>query len=68
MQVYVETIFNTLLALLVLLIITRIMGRRSIAQLTYFDYVIGITIGSIASSMATSKVDVQTFAYRCLYI
>lgn len=59
MQGDLETILNTSIALLVLLIATRIMGRRSIAQLTYFDYVIGITIGSIASSMAISKVDIH---------
>jgi uncharacterized membrane protein YcaP (DUF421 family) len=28
------------------------MGKREIAQLTYFDYVAGITIGSIAANMA----------------
>jgi uncharacterized membrane protein YcaP (DUF421 family) len=54
-----EIVINTTIALLVLLIVTRIMGRRSIAQLTYFDYVVGITIGSIASSMAVNKLDIQ---------
>lgn len=53
------TIINTSLALLILLIATRVMGRRSVAQLTYFDYVIGITIGSIAASMAVSQVSVH---------
>jgi uncharacterized membrane protein YcaP (DUF421 family) len=54
----IEVIINTTIALLVLLIVTRIMGRKSIAQLTFFDYVIGITIGSIASSMAVNKLDI----------
>jgi Predicted membrane protein len=31
------------------------MGRKQISQLTYFDYVVGITIGSIASSTAIDK-------------
>ena len=31
------------------------MGRKQISQLTYFDYVVGITIGSIASVASTDK-------------
>ena len=36
-----------------LLIFTRILGKQQISQLTFFDYVVGITIGSIASSLTT---------------
>lgn len=35
-----------------LLIFARILGRQQISQLTFFDYVLGITIGSIASSLS----------------
>jgi uncharacterized membrane protein YcaP (DUF421 family) len=35
-----------------LLIFARILGRQQISQLTYFDYVLGITIGSIAASLS----------------
>ena len=31
------------------------MGRKQISQLTYFDYVVGITIGSIASVASVDK-------------
>lgn len=31
------------------------MGRKQISQLTYFDYVVGITIGSIAAEVAVTK-------------
>lgn len=37
-----------------LFILTKLMGKRQISQLSMFDYVIGITIGSIAAEMATS--------------
>jgi uncharacterized membrane protein YcaP (DUF421 family) len=30
----------------------RLMGKQQVAQLTFFDYVVGITIGSIASTMS----------------
>lgn len=35
-----------------LLIFARLLGRQQISQLTFFDYVLGITIGSIASSLS----------------
>lgn len=34
-----------------LLIFARILGKEQISQLTFFDYVLGITIGSIASEL-----------------
>lgn len=34
-------------------VITRLMGHKQIAQLDFFDYVNGITVGSIAAEMAT---------------
>lgn len=36
-----------------LLIFTRILGKQQISQLTFFDYILGITIGSTASSLTT---------------
>lgn len=38
---------------LVLFLMTKLMGNKQISQLTMFDYVIGITIGSIAAEMST---------------
>jgi uncharacterized membrane protein YcaP (DUF421 family) len=36
-----------------LLIFTRIVGKEQISQLTFFDYIVGITIGSLAGSLTT---------------
>ena len=36
-----------------LLIFTRILGKQQVSQLNFFDYVVGITIGSTASSLTT---------------
>lgn len=38
-------------AFFTLLLLTRIMGKKQISQLTYFNYVTGITIGSMAGDM-----------------
>ncbi len=36
-----------------LFIIAKLLGKKQIAQLSFIDYVVGITIGSIAAEMAT---------------
>lgn len=38
----------------VLFILAKLLGYRQISQLSYFDYVVGISIGSIAAEMATN--------------
>ena len=38
---------------LFLFVVTKIMGKKQIAQLSFSDYVIGISLGSIAAEMAT---------------
>lgn len=44
---------RSIIAFFSLLIFTRIIGKEQISQLTFFDYVLGITIGSIAASLTT---------------
>ena len=39
---------------IILFILTKLMGNKEMSQLSMFDYIIGITIGSIAAEMATS--------------
>ena len=41
-------------SLLMLFILTKIMGNKQMSQLSMFDYIVGITIGSIAAEMATN--------------
>ena len=36
-----------------LFLIAKLIGHKQIAQLDFFDYITGITIGSIAAEMAT---------------
>jgi uncharacterized membrane protein YcaP (DUF421 family) len=44
---------QTLLAFFSILFITRILGRQQVAQLTVYEYITGITFGSIAATVAT---------------
>jgi uncharacterized membrane protein YcaP (DUF421 family) len=49
----IKLILVSLLSVAVLFFITKIMGHKQVAQLDFFDYVSGITIGSIAAELAT---------------
>lgn len=51
---FLNVIFSTIFSIIALFIITRIIGKRQVSQLSLFDYVNGITIGSIAAEMATA--------------
>ena len=44
---------TALLSVAALFIITKMMGHKQVAQLDFFDYVCGITIGSIGAELAT---------------
>ena len=41
-------------SIIAIFILTKLMGYRQMSQMSMFDYVNGITIGSIAAEMATS--------------
>ena len=49
----IKIILTALLSVAALFIITKIMGHKQVAQLDFFDYVSGITIGSIGAELAT---------------
>lgn len=44
---------RSIIGFFTLLIFAKILGKQQISQLTFFDYVEGITIGSIAASLTT---------------
>ncbi|MBM7567890.1 DUF421 domain-containing protein [Paenibacillus sacheonensis] len=52
MQLYVEVIFRTIAAFVLLMITSRILGKQTISNMTFHDFVSGITLGSIAANLA----------------
>lgn len=48
-----KVVLTALLSAVVLFIAAKIMGHKQVAQLDFFDYITGITIGSIAAELAT---------------
>lgn len=49
----IQVILTALLSVTALFIIAKTMGHKQVAQLDFFDYISGITIGSIAAELAT---------------
>ena len=49
----IKVALTAFLSVAALFIITKIMGHKQVAQLDFFDYISGITIGSIAAELAT---------------
>ena len=53
----IKVILTALLSVAALFVITKIMGHKQVSQLDFFDYVSGITIGSIGAELATELED-----------
>jgi len=48
---YLQIAMETAITFFALLAMTRFLGKKQLSQLTFFNYVTGITIGSIAANM-----------------
>ncbi|MNI01163.1 hypothetical protein D3C73_539950 [compost metagenome] len=46
---WLEVILRTLFAMLVLFVLTKLLGKKQVSQLSFFEYITGITIGSLAA-------------------
>lgn len=57
MPEWIEVIIRTLFAVVVLFFLTKLLGKRQVSQLSFFEYITGITVGSLAAyiSLDTDK-------------
>jgi uncharacterized membrane protein YcaP (DUF421 family) len=57
MPEWLEVVVRTLFAVVVLFLLTKLLGKRQVSQLSFFEYITGITIGSLAAyiSLDTEK-------------
>ena len=51
---FLQIIVLSVVSFAVLFVLSKIMGYRAISELSFFDYVVGITIGSVAAEMSTN--------------
>lgn len=52
MELYGEGLLKGIFTFLSILVYARILNKEQLSQLTFYDYITGITLGSIAGSMA----------------
>ncbi len=45
-------VYRTFLVLFILFLLAKLMGKKQVSQLNLFDYIVGITIGSIAADIS----------------
>ena len=76
---YFQLVFETIITFFVLLIMTRLLGKKQLSHLTFFNYITGITIGSLAANMVILNTQdflkelttlnhfVSTFYTNCVY-
>lgn len=56
-QEFARDTWQTSLVFLSLLFFTRILGKTQVGQLTFYEYISGITIGSLAANIASAEPD-----------
>jgi len=52
----VQAFTHSLSVFVLLLILTRVIGKKFLGQMTFFDFVTGITIGTIGGAYVTTEV------------
>jgi uncharacterized membrane protein YcaP (DUF421 family) len=47
-----DILARSIISIAILFILALLIGKRLISQLNFFDFIVGITIGSIAASLS----------------
>ena len=63
-----EVILRTLLILILIFILFKLMGKKQVSQMSMFDYITGITIGSIVADISLDIEKNITSGIICLII
>ena len=51
---YIKVVLTSFASVITLFLLTKLTGKKQVGELSMFDYINGITIGSIAAEMATA--------------
>ncbi|MCD7723339.1 MAG: DUF421 domain-containing protein [Clostridiales bacterium] len=66
---FLQIAILSLVSFAVLFLLSKLMGYRAISELSFFDYVVAVTIGSIAAEMSTN-IDIEWWkgiTAMCIY-
>lgn len=55
MDSLIDVLVRSIVSIVVLFLIMELMGKKQLGQLNMFDYIIGITIGSLAASLSIDE-------------
>ncbi|HEY8422766.1 MAG TPA: DUF421 domain-containing protein [Thermoclostridium sp.] len=61
MPIVAVVIIRSFIGFFLLLVLVKLIGKQQVTQLTFFDYIVGITIGSMASTLSV-QVNENTWA------
>ncbi|GAB6179881.1 DUF421 domain-containing protein [Desulfotomaculum defluvii] len=56
MEEFIKVTWKTIVIFFMLIILSRIIGKKLLSQLTFFDFVIGILIGTITGTFVTTEI------------
>ncbi|ARU62082.1 hypothetical protein CBW65_14490 [Tumebacillus avium] len=57
MPEWMGIVIRSVAAILYLLFLTRILGKRQLSQMTFFEYIVGITVGSITAEITSAPTE-----------
>lgn len=49
---YLKTILAAIFAYIITLVLIRIVGRKTVSQMTFFDFILGVSIGTVTATVA----------------
>lgn len=52
MENFTTIVFRTILIIFILFVLVKLIGKKQVSQLNLFDYIIGITMGSVAADIS----------------
>lgn len=61
MPIVAVVVIRSFIGFFLLLVLVKLIGKQQVTQLTFFDYIVGITIGSMASTLSV-QVNENTWA------
>lgn len=50
-NIIIGTIVKTIFAYIFVLVLARIIGRKLISQMTFFDFIVGVTMGTLTANV-----------------
>lgn len=56
MDEFLKVLWKSIVVFILLIVLTRVIGRKLLSHLSFFDYVIGITIGTITGSYVAQEI------------